>query len=275
MVPIEDNAGDVVGKAQRGLGFTNEALARQAGVTVGQLRAIRAGEFHEEVLRKVAPVLGLGAGALVGLARGVWRPPQPGPIAGFRAFTSAHGDMLVNAYLVWDAASGNAVLFDTGADAAPVLAALKELRLALELVLLTHAHVDHVVELPKILAATRARAWINAREADEEDFPSDAETFATGQSFVLGPIRIETLLTHGHSAGQTTYLVRGLPRLVAIVGDAVFAGSMGGGFVSYADQLRSNREHILTLPGDTVLAPGHGPLTTVAEELRHNPFFAA
>ena len=67
----------------------------------------------------------------------------------------------------------------------------------------------------------------------------------------------------------------GLPRLLAIVGDALFAGSMGGGLVSYDDALRNNREQILSLPDDTILCPGHGPLTTVGEEKRHNPFFTS
>jgi glyoxylase-like metal-dependent hydrolase (beta-lactamase superfamily II) len=48
---------------------------------------------------------------------------------------------------------------------------------------------------------------------------------------------------------------------------------MGGGMVSYEDALRTNREKIMTLPDDTVLCPGHGPLTTVGEEKKHNPFF--
>jgi glyoxylase-like metal-dependent hydrolase (beta-lactamase superfamily II) len=49
---------------------------------------------------------------------------------------------------------------------------------------------------------------------------------------------------------------------------------MGGGMVSYEEALRTNRENILTLPDDTVICPGHGPLTTVGEEKQHNPFFA-
>jgi len=53
----------------------------------------------------------------------------------------------------------------------------------------------------------------------------------------------------------------------------VIAGSMGGGNVSYEDALRNNLEKILTLPNDTVLCPGHGPMTTVGEEKNHNPFF--
>jgi len=54
----------------------------------------------------------------------------------------------------------------------------------------------------------------------------------------------------------------------------VFAGSMGGGAVSYADAMRTNRAEIMSLPAETILCPGHGPLTTVGEELQHNPFFA-
>jgi hydroxyacylglutathione hydrolase len=53
----------------------------------------------------------------------------------------------------------------------------------------------------------------------------------------------------------------------------MFAGSMGGGAVSYSDALSNNRKKILTLADETVLCPGHGPLTTVGEQKRHNPFF--
>lgn len=275
MIPLEDNTEDIIGKAQRGLGFTNDKLAQQAGVTPAQLRSLKAGEFHEEPMRKVASVLRLGADALVALGRKAWYPEQPKPIPGFAMFNSTYGDMTVNAYLAWDVGSRKAVIFDTGADAAPILAAVKAHKLTVELILLTHAHVDHVVELPKLLAATKAKAWINARDAKEEDFPEDVETFAAGQSFVLEKLRIESRLTNGHSAGQTTFVVRGLEQLVAVVGDSIFAASMGGGMISYADQYRTDKEEILSLPDETVIAPGHGPLTTVGQEKAHNPFFTS
>ena len=73
--------------------------------------------------------------------------------------------------------------------------------------------------------------------------------------------------------GGLTYVITGLARPVAIVGDALFAGSMGGGVVSYADALETNRREIFTLPDDTVICPGHGPMTSVAEEKHHNPFY--
>ena len=69
-------------------------------------------------------------------------------------------------------------------------------------------------------------------------------------------------------------MVAGLERPVAVAGDSLFAGSMGGGNVSYEDALRNNREKILTLPDETIVCPGHGPLTTVGKEKRENAFFA-
>ena len=68
-------------------------------------------------------------------------------------------------------------------------------------------------------------------------------------------------------------MIDGLQRRIAIVGDAIFAGSMGGGMISYKDALWTNHEKIMTLPDDTVLCPGHGPLTTVGEEKRIIPSF--
>ncbi len=275
VIPLEDNVGDIIGKAQKGLGILNEVLAERSGITPAQLRNLKGGSLRDPaMLRRVADVLRLGGDALVASAAGAWYPKQPELPEGFLRFNTPFSGMTVNAYLVWDMPSRQAVLFDTGADAAPVLATLKNEKLQLELVLLTHAHIDHVMELPRLVAGTGARAWINSRDRDEEDFPAGVETFSAGQSFVVGGLRIETRLTNGHSAGQTTYVVRGLGRPVAIVGDSLFAGSMGGGVISYADQLRSDREQILTLPDDTILACGHGPLTTVGQEKLHNPFFA-
>ena len=70
-----------------------------------------------------------------------------------------------------------------------------------------------------------------------------------------------------------TYVIDGMNTHIAVVGDAMFAGSMGGGMVSFSEALKNNREKILTLSDQTVLCPGHGPLTTVGQEKVHNPFF--
>jgi len=108
---------------------------------------------------------------------------------------------------------------------------------------------------------------------EDEDL-RDAEIIAEGHEFRVGSLTLEARLTSGHSRGGLTYVISGLARPVAIVGDSLFAASMGGGAVSYDDAVRNNLEKILTLPEETILCPGHGPLTTAGKERRENPFFA-
>jgi hydroxyacylglutathione hydrolase len=215
----------------------------------------------------VAPHLGLDAEALIALARGAWRP-EPVSVAGFEGFNTPYEDMTVNSYVAFDPFSKEAVAFDTGADADPMLDFLKQNGLRLTKILITHTHGDHILELDRLREKTGATAHVGDREGFEH-----AESFSAGTGFVCGRLRIDTRLTWGHARGGITYVIHGLDRPVAVVGDALFAGSMGGGMVSYDDALRTSRSEILSLADETVIAPGHGPLTTVAEEKAHNPFF--
>ncbi len=92
----------------------------------------------------------------------------------------------------------------------------------------------------------------------------------------LGSLRITNRETPGHADDGITYIIgnwSGDAPAVAIVGDAIFAGSMGGAAQHGALAKQKVREQILALPPDTLICPGHGPLTTVAEEKAHNPFF--
>jgi glyoxylase-like metal-dependent hydrolase (beta-lactamase superfamily II) len=267
-IPLEDNCGDIVGKAQRGLRLSDAELARRAGMTAGELSAAKSGSADDAVIRKLAAALELGADALVASARGTWRPKEQGPVEGFAAFTTPFSDMTVNAYLVFDPQSRRAAAFDTGADADPMLRFIRDRELKLELILLTHTHTDHVFELDRLKQAAGATAWASEREP-----LSGAQPFADGKAFGAGALKIEARRTSGHARGGTTFVVTGLVRRLAVVGDALFAGSMGGGMVSYEEALRTNRASIFTLPDDTIICPGHGPLTTVGEEKPHNPFF--
>jgi glyoxylase-like metal-dependent hydrolase (beta-lactamase superfamily II) len=141
--------------------------------------------------------------------------------------------------------------------------------LSVKLILLTHTHSDHVADLPRLREETGAHVFAPARES-----VPGAESIEEGKRFRQGEIDIESRLTWGHSPGAMTYVVTGLARPIAIVGDSLFAGSMGGGNVSYEAAVQNNLEKILTLPDETIICPGHGPMTSVGEEKAHNPFFA-
>ena len=267
-IPLEDNFNDVLGKAQRGLQLSDEQLAKTASVSLKELSQAKAGQFEEGIVRKLAPVLNLGTDALVALGKKTWYPNDPGEVAGLACFTTPYSDITVNSYLVWDPKTDQGVCFDTGADSTEMLKFAADRNIRIQLILLTHTHPDHIADLARLKKTTMAAAFVCKLEAIE-----GAESFEAGKRFTVGPLQIETRQTSGHSRGGITFVIAGLPRRIAVVGDSMFASSMGGGGVSYEDALRNNREKILTLPEDTILCPGHGPLTTVGEEKVHNPFF--
>jgi hydroxyacylglutathione hydrolase len=267
-LPLEDNFNDIIGKAIRGLKLSEDEVAQRSGLSAERVHQLVEGMFDETATRKVAPILNLHADALVASANRAWRP-ETVKLDGLAQFNTPWSDMTVNSYLVWDPSSGEAVAFDTGADCSGMLTFLRDHGLDLRAILLTHTHGDHIFDLDRFTSRTGAPAYVGDRE------PIDgAEPFAAGRTFEVGRLRIETRLTWGHSKGGITYVVRGLAQPLAAVGDAIFAGSMGGGMVSYDDAVKNNVEQIFTLPDDTILCPGHGPLTTVAEERQHNPFYA-
>jgi glyoxylase-like metal-dependent hydrolase (beta-lactamase superfamily II) len=119
------------------------------------------------------------------------------------------------------------------------------------------------------------------RHLDVDAWSSEVEpvrgtkTFRPGDLFNAGRHFIRTRLTPGHSPGGTTFLIEGPVLTAAIVGDALFAGSVGGVHNDYDGTLATIRREILSLPDNTILCPGHGPLTTVGLEKAGNPFFAA
>jgi glyoxylase-like metal-dependent hydrolase (beta-lactamase superfamily II) len=270
MIPLEDNAADIIGKAQRGLGISDSQLAERSGLSADAVRKLRGGDFDEQSIRRIAPLLNLNPDALAKLAAGHWTPEEIPELAGLALFNTNYGDMTVNAYLLWDPATRDAVAFDTGADCTEMLRRAAREDLTIKSIMLTHSHPDHVADLERLRSETGAVIYVS-----EHEFAPGAETIAEGERFRVGALQIETRLTSGHSPGGITYLVTGLARPVAVVGDSLFAASMGGGAVSYEDAIRNNLEKILTQPEETIVCPGHGPLTTVGKERRENPFFAS
>jgi len=268
-IPLEDNFADIIGKAQRGLKLSDSALAARAGLPVEAVQRLCAGSFDAAAACLVAPPLGLNPRALLEMGQNEYAPTPIGPFDGLAQFNTVFGDMTVNAYLVWEPTTRDAAVFDTGGDCTAIIEQMHSLGLTLRIIFLTHTHGDHIFDLDRLRHLTGAPAFVSSREPLE-----GAESIEPGREFSLGSLRVGTRLTWGHSRGGMTYVVTGLGRPVAVVGDALFAGSMGGGSVSYEDALRTDLEEIFSLPDDTILCPGHGPMTSVAEEREHNPFFA-
>ncbi|MDB6171773.1 MAG: Beta-lactamase domain protein [Chthoniobacteraceae bacterium] len=266
-IPLEDNFNDIIGKAMRGLKISDSQVAEQTGIAALEVKRLREGEFNEVAARKIAPLLHLGADALVEAGRKSWHP-FPVELEQLALFNTPFDDVTVNSYLVWEAHSREAVAFDTGSDCTGMLDLLKSKGLKLKAIFLTHTHGDHIFDLDRLMEETGAMAYVGELE------PLDgAHPVVEGSRFRFGALDIEALLTWGHSPGGITYVVNGLSLPVAIVGDSIFAGSIGGGTVSYEEALKNNREKILTLNDSTVICPGHGPMTTIAEEKLHNAFF--
>lgn len=263
-IPLEDLFNDVISKAQRGLGLTNEALADRVGVTAAAVEATKEGATDAPTLQKLAAALALHGPTLADMADHVWYP-ETVELDGLAQFNTTYHDMTVNAYLVWDPATKEAAAFDTGATAAPMVEKIQELGLTLRYLFLTHTHPDHVADIPTLKAP-------QILISELETHPG-AETFTPGAEWKLGSLTIGSRTTSGHSKGGTSYIINGLARPVAIVGDALFASSMGGGAVSYDDALATNRSELFTLADETVVCPGHGPLTSIGEEKAHNPFY--
>lgn len=270
-IPLEDNFNDVINKTQRGLKITDEDLAKRAEVSLEDLTAVKGGTPIDAVLRRVARHLKLSPDALETLAHKRWYPDLPDFPKGFAAFNTKFEDMTVNSYLIWDPRAKIAAAFDTGASCEAMLDIIKAEGLTLRYIFITHTHDDHIADLARLASETGAEVW--SSELEPVNHPG-AKFFKENGHFHVGSLSVKTLYTFGHSPGQTTFFVTGLSWPLAVVGDSLFASSMGGSPTNFADQLRNNREKILPLPRDTVLACGHGPLTTLAQEKQHNPFFA-
>jgi len=271
---LEDHPGDIIRKARAMTGVTAAAAAAAAGLSETELAALEeTGQGAGQIkIAALASLIGLHAAKLESIARGWWPATQDlSAWRELRVFTTAGEGLTVNCYLVWDEVTRDAALFDTGLDAQPVLACLAAGQLQLKHVFITHSHWDHVEALPKIRAAwPKARVHSGSQNAPVDQRNKNAEIIH------LGGLRVTHRDTPGHAEDGVTYLVGNweddAPH-VAMVGDAIFAGSMGNGNGAWDLARQKVREQILSLPPATLLCPGHGPLTTVAEEKAHNPFF--
>jgi glyoxylase-like metal-dependent hydrolase (beta-lactamase superfamily II) len=270
---LEDHIGDIVRKARQAANISKEDVARVGGLSVQELEQLEDGGrcSKEPNYEAIAALTGLHGGKLKGIAHG-WLPGEIDTSAWreVRQIPTAQR-LSVNCYLVWDEVTKEAALFDTGWEADPIVNLVDEHGLELKHLFITHAHEDHIAALGELRQRfPRIRLHSNAKSAPPEQ-RNRANDFIH-----LGNLRITNRETPGHAEDGVTYVVGNFPEdapNIAIVGDCIFAGSIGRGFVS-TDLLKQKiRDQIFTLPDETLICPGHGPFTTVALEKAHNPFF--
>lgn len=250
---LEDEFTDVIAKAMRGLGIDVPALSEAGGITVAEIEALLAGAMEESAVRAISPVLGLDAAALIALPGYL---PEPVAIPGVRRIELPFGKWIVNA---WEVEHGGVrLLFDAGTGERDILGKVPPQ--GLTALLITHSHPDHIGGVDA-LAAAGVRVI------------SETEALAAGKLF-FGSLELECVDLSGHCTPATGYFVTGLERQLFIPGDAIFAGSMGGCKTREAHDLAGSTLRTAFAKAKTgcVILPGHGPATTIAEELVSNPF---
>jgi glyoxylase-like metal-dependent hydrolase (beta-lactamase superfamily II) len=270
---LENDWEDVLNKAVRGNGMGASELAVAADMPVSEVRSILGGRLPSDlILERLARTLKLRPGALLDIAHGRYSPQpfDPARWPGVVPIPNIAYDEIANAYLVWNPSFREAVLIDPSGHLEAIEKALESRELSLKVVCVTHAHGDHVGSLGELVR--RHRPCLFAPEA--EPLPG-ANLIGEGARIEAAGLLGRSIFIDGHSPGHLAYVFEAdgsWPAPVALVGDVLFAGSMGFGNTSY-ERLRINvREKLLTLPPASLLGPGHGPCTTVAEEREHNPF---
>jgi hydroxyacylglutathione hydrolase len=198
------------------------------------------------------------------------------------------GPLQCNCSIIGDEATRQAMVIDPGDDIDDVLAILGKHNLEVKQIVITHAHIDHVGGAMKLRAATGApillnqkdlallkmldaqAAWVGMAAPGQVEIDQSVGNADTVQA---GSLSANVLETPGHTEGSICLYFPAENKLIA--GDTLFAGSIGrtdlpGG--SFEKIIRSLHQTVLALPDDTVVVPGHGPLTTIGEERESNPF---
>jgi len=198
------------------------------------------------------------------------------------------GPLACNCSVIGDEATHEAMVIDPGDDIENVLAMLERHNLRLNQIVITHGHIDHIGGAMKLRAATGAPILLNQNDNEQLRMldiqaawcgmasagkVTIDQSIGAGDTVKAGLLAADVIHTPGHTEGSICLHFEPQKKLIA--GDTLFAGSIGrtdfpGG--SMKKIMDSLHEKILALPDETLVVPGHGPLTTIGEERESNPF---
>jgi len=198
------------------------------------------------------------------------------------------GPFASNCYIVGSESSKHGLIIDPGAEAKLILKTVNDLGLTISLILVTHAHIDHIGALAPVKESTGAKFAIHEAEAAASlGMFSRMLSSMTGGSFTQPPkpdrllkngdpigvadLKFTVLHTPGHSPGGISLYGHG----ILFSGDTLFNQGIGRTDFpgcSYEQIMNSIKNKLMILPDETIVYPGHGPSTTIGEEKRGNPF---
>jgi glyoxylase-like metal-dependent hydrolase (beta-lactamase superfamily II) len=199
------------------------------------------------------------------------------------------GPLMSNCYIVWDEDKKEGAIIDPGDDAEDILKAVQELGIKIKYILVTHGHFDHVGGVAPLRRELKveflahegdfffiedgenaARRW----DVDIEQPPKPDRFIEDGEKIKIGGFELKVLHTPGHSPGGISFL----NDKMVFAGDTLFQNSIGrtdfrkGSFEELSNSIKNR---LYTLPDDTIVYTGHGPITTIGDEKRYNAFVRA